>query len=322
LAFIADTFYQRSSYWTSMPMKYCQVMKNGLAFTPLRAIGLALEVAFSVGISRGFFMVVEEDLKHVEVKGDDLRTRTVGGSIWRACSGSATLMELLPADAAYAHAVYKKLIGFLQQLGLNIFRSDLRIPGGHGSHDLTAAFASLKQCLVNGLLSVELKMRSYHRGYKKILAKLKESCEARLELLKRLSSQRGFKGVLLVVVWSSRVSRGWSPSFLVELLTEIGWQTLKAPPKPKNTLKPLKQIFEEMQWHKAPRTVARVGKVARFLKALNRSRHDVASVAKVWNKTLSGDGSPLRVKKVRLGRAGRSPWVGTKAFFRKVYRFL
>ena len=56
-------------------MKYCQVMKNGKVFTALRAAGLALELAFHVGICLGFFSVTAEDLLQVEAKGDDVQNK-------------------------------------------------------------------------------------------------------------------------------------------------------------------------------------------------------------------------------------------------------
>jgi hypothetical protein len=182
----------------------------------------------------------------------------------------------------------------------------------------------MKQCVVKGLLSVELKMRSRHRGHRKVLSLLKEECEARFKLLRRLPSQVPVQGVVLAVAWSSKVAGGgWAaPNLHVELLTEEGWQQLKAPAVPKRRLRPLQELFAEMTRHRVPGQAARVGKVSQFLKALNRTKRVVASVARVWNRMLSDDGRPLRLVKKRVGHRGSVPWVGTKPLFRRMYRLL
>ena len=244
------------------------------------------------------------------------------GTHWRACQ--ACSLDLLPRDAAYTLKVYLKIVELLHHVGLNVFRSDVLIRG-YGSHDLVACFSTMKQCLVRGLVSVELKMRSYHRGHKKVLKKLKEDCEARFQLLKRFPSQVAFQGVLLVVAWSSKVAGGgWAaPNLLMELLTEEGWQRLKASTMPKKRrLRPLPEIFAEMTWHRVPQRDFRMGKVSEFLKALNRTRHDVASLAKVWNRLLADHGSPQRIVKKRIGQRGSTPWVGSKVLFRKIHGLL
>jgi len=46
-------------------MKYNQLRNNLVVFIPLRAIGLAMELALKAGILKGFWMVQEEDIKQV-----------------------------------------------------------------------------------------------------------------------------------------------------------------------------------------------------------------------------------------------------------------
>ena len=301
-----------------MTYKYGQV-KKGAVFTPLRAMGLALELAFQLGCSCGFMSVQAGDLQQVSVTGKELYVRSSAGQPWTRCP--QVLLEVVPGHAEYVVQTYIKLLAKLHSLGLNIFRADVKIPGQHGSHDLTAAFM-LRQCLAAGMISVELKMRSFHRGWAKVLGKLKEACEERLKMLSGLKSQSTFQGILLVVVWCSKAGGAWTASDLaVELLTKEGWKKMQAPVTPVRSpvRKPLSKVFNEMTWHRLPMHRCLVGKVAHFLKALGKTTHDVASSAKMWNKNLPRQ--VLKIKKVKFSR-GDAPWVGSKVAFRRIYKYL
>ena len=300
-------------------MQYRHVMKNGTVMTPLRAIGLALELALSMGIMRGFFVVGQEDLCQIQVSGSEVLTRSAVGSPWRSADSAS--VDLTAKDAAFALATYFKLVEMLHGLGLNIFRTDSRIRG-HGYHDLVASSA-VKSFLVSGLLSVEVKLRSYHQGFQTVAGKLKQGCETRMQLLERLPSQSAFKGVLLVAGWVTKSAGQWTgPKFQVELFSHSGWQVLKGLPRAMPRFF-LQVLMASLQWHWVPMLRCYVAKLSQVLQKARRSAHDVQVVARAWNAVLAAEGSPLRVKKVKLpGVPGGKPWVISKALLRKAHRMI
>ena len=300
-------------------MQYRLVMKNGTVMTPLRAIGLALELAFSIGIMKGFFMVSQADLCQIQVSGTEVFTRSAVGSPWRAADSAS--VDLTANDAGFALATYLKLVEMLHGLGLNIFRADSRIRG-HGYHDLVASSA-VKNFVVAGLLSIEIKLRSYHKGFQTVADKLKQGCETRMQLLERLPSQSAFKGVLLVVGWVTQSAGLWSwPKFQVELFSRSGWQVLKSMPRAMPRFF-LQVLMASLQWHWVPTLRCCVAKLSQVLQKARRSAHDMKVVARAWNTVLAAEGSALRVKRVKLpGVPGSKPWVIRKALLRKVHRMI
>ena len=230
-------------------------------------------------------------------------------------------MQLASRDCDFVVAAFTKMIKFLHQLGLNLFRADVSIRG-HGSHDMVACFAM--RDMVKGLLSIELNRCSFHKSWEAVLAKLKGECEARLVLLQSLPSQAAFRGVVLVIRWASRTNNKWSsPTSSVELLTSSGWQQLKAPPLARLDSRKVGLLLDKLKWMWAPALRRRVAKLAQFLKEANRAVHDVSSIAKAWSRKLAASGSGLKVRGVKfIHMPGARPWVASRAVFKSMYKLM
>ena len=99
---------------------YNQVEKNGSVFTPLRAIGLAVELAYKQARKKGSGALTCEDVRIVRLSGDALRVKESRGDRWRktACAN----LELLQRDCDFTLDVFRAQRHLLFDLGLNVQR--------------------------------------------------------------------------------------------------------------------------------------------------------------------------------------------------------
>ena len=81
----------------TMSWTYNLVKKNDEVFTPLRATGLALELAHKLAKEKGTGNVCLEDLRHVRVTGETLMVNASG---WRKSRGIN--LQLEKRDCAFA----------------------------------------------------------------------------------------------------------------------------------------------------------------------------------------------------------------------------
>ena len=313
---------------SNMP-KYHEVEKNGRTFTPLRAVGLAVEVAHRTGSVKGCGMVSQGDLATVVLTGSNLRVRDASRGGWRKTRGPVHL-ELREEDQALALQIFKKQRVALWEAGLNIWSVDVRIPGHLGSHDLIGDF-SCPAPPVLGLVSVELKVTSSTR-FKTEHKRWLEECSSRFHAsqLHQKSRPSAFQGQVLVSCQVPGAGRhGWGdPKVHVEVWipSRSMWSALPAhvqtEPK-KIAAKPsIQTVLRELPFFKGPGRTE-VALASHFLKAVGAKVHNVGERAQLWNKMLADDGvgQGVFLQKVRF-KAGCPAWVGTRTTFRHVYKHL
>lgn len=254
---------------------------------PLRAAGLCLELALKVGFSQGFCSVSEESLQTVELHGQDLHTRAEEGG-WQ--KKTAVTLDLIAKVVAFTLSAYSSLVAVVHRLGMNIVAVDKVIPGGNGYHDLVVSYITPKR-LVDGLLSVEVKVRRGGRTFTKAVEGIKKDMEARFRQLQKLPSQSPFQGVLLIVCQAAGAGCALT-GLLVQLFDGESWAELSSSlPTTRSAakahiMKPIGAILKDIMWLKHPKTGGQVGMVSSFVKAVGKSKCHVGARVALWNKLL------------------------------------
>ena len=95
---------------------YNHVEKNGDVYTPLRAIGLAVELAHKQARKKGSGALTCEDVQRVHLSGSTLKV--FEGGRWR--KAASAYLELLPRDCAFTLDVFRAQRQLLFDLGLNV----------------------------------------------------------------------------------------------------------------------------------------------------------------------------------------------------------
>ena len=139
--------------------RYADVLKNDeggtpQTFTALRAVGLAVEEGHRYCKAHGFGRLSQEAVTRVHLSGKSLRVRQ--GVRWRKVP-SCTL-QLADQEASFVLAVVEKHRAFFNDLGLNVWEVDLRIPNRLGYYDLLGDFSTRKNFGVLGQLWIEIKV--------------------------------------------------------------------------------------------------------------------------------------------------------------------
>ena len=96
---------------------YELVEKNGSGFTPLRAIGLAVELAHKQAKKKGLGAITFEDVEQVRLSGDTLRVREAQTDRWR--KAASAYLKLLPRDSAFTLDLFRAQRQLLFDLDLN-----------------------------------------------------------------------------------------------------------------------------------------------------------------------------------------------------------
>jgi hypothetical protein len=253
---------------------YSSYMKNGTAMTALRAVGFAVEKAFKESSKVGFGMVAKHHVEKIVLSGDVKMKR--GGSFVEF--KDPLTITLADVDSDLALSVFKEDLKLLEDLGLNVWAVDRKIPSIAGSHDLVAAFKSQDR-LVDGLVSVELKTMSVQAGPSALRQK-QTACKKRFAEMSELQSQNAYHAVVLMISRVGKIAGRWTQPRVEAHLWDGGeWKVLKGRPRPLffaqlRRQRKIAAILRSLEWF--PREQgAPVAKVADFLKALKKDTHNV-----------------------------------------------
>ena len=293
-------------------------------FSALRAVGLAVEVGHKAAEKKGPLAVKADDLSQVSVTGN-LKVQQ-GHTLVNARKASLALRS---QDAQLAKVLVLKQLSFLSQQHLNVWRVDKQC--GARTVDLLGAFHTTHNYGVVDQVWVETKAFSA-QFFAKELQRSRDDLE---EVLKREEAKpkSTFGGVLLVAAKVTVAGTGWaSPALVCQLLTdsEGQWQTLQgqAPKAGRGQCRPgqkpaLKQVLAGMEWVSVPGGV-KVGFLKHFLAALKLSKSSAGKRAATLNRQLCKHKLKNRLtNKLKLPqKCGRQPWVGHKATFEFLYKFL
>lgn len=297
---------------------YADFRKDGRALTALRAVGLAVEVAFKESSKLGFGMVGEQHVETIVLSGD---VQQRSGDTFKQAVRPVPV-RLSAEDVALVMSVYHAELKMIEDLGLNVWAVDKKIPSLEASHDLVASFIQ-KDRPIAGLVSVELKTLKLETG-PRVFKKHKDECENRFAQLQGLKSQAAFQALVLLVCRVGRAGGHWGDpipeAFLFDGTT---WSTLQGRPRPQffrqlRSKKRVASVLNSLEWYRGAGG-APVAKVAQFLKKMKMDTHNVGQRVAIWNRMLKEDGVGLRIQKVRWS-SGDPPWCGTRSLFKKILR--
>jgi len=295
-------------------------------FSALRAVGLAVELGHKAAVKKGPLAVKADDLLQVSVTGSLKVQREQGRTLVDARKASLALRS---QDAQLAKVLVLKQLSFLSQQHLNVWRVDKQC--GARTVDLLGAFHTTHNYGVVGQVWVETKVFSA-QFFAKELQRCRDDLE---EVLRREEAKpkSTFGAVLLLAAKVTGQGTGWAaPALVCQLLTGSGgqWQTLlgQAPKAgrgqcPSGQKPPVKQVLAGMEWVSVPGGV-KVGFLKHFLAALKLSTTSAGKRAATFNRQLRKHQLKNRLtNKLKLPqKCGRQPWVGNKATFELLYKFL
>ena len=291
-------------------------------FTPLRAVGLAVEAAHKLAREQGRGQVSAEGVAQVSVSGAGVRVWDEGR--WRAIRKCQ--LELDTRDAQLACDIFGQHRSFLYDLGLNIWFVDLSLGRQAGSLDLVCDFSVDNSFGVAGRLWVELKVFSA-QGFDGKFQDHQDICSAKFPQVRERDPT--IEGTLLLVSRCSRDGpRQWSrPSLHAKLFSHGSWRDIgsrrKATRGRVRGAKPsLAVVWKKMEWYEDPRGGrGKVGLLGHFLTALQLTPNHATDRAPHFNELIAGSG--LNLAQIKFpNREGKPPWAGTKAVFRAIYKAL
>ena len=179
------------------------------------------------------------------------------------------------------------------------------------------------------MLWVELKVFSAST-FDKQLDETKQQLAERLPQVMRVDASLG--AVLLLAARASKEGGRWAkPTLLATMLatTQQGWRDLSgacrkvARGQCATQKLPLAAVFERMEWFSCEKTrPKKVGVLKHFFAALELPGASVGKRAATFNQRLKEAGHVERLFELKVQRAGKKPWVGTKDAFRAIYNFL
>jgi hypothetical protein len=240
-------------------------------------------------------------------------------------------LELAPRDASFACAVVRKHRAFFSDLHLNLWETDLKMPGRLGSYDLLGDFSTAKNFGVLGHLWVELKTVGSKNSWQKT-ADLKALLETKLQQVHKANPS--VEGVLLVATKARRDGRSWqAPTLTAELLLVGGtdWLTLAGKALAKTvrgranplTKPSLSELWDQVEWVPHPTAKGKLGYLTDFLAALGLPTKSLGKRSKAFNKILAKSKCTHRLEQLKLNnKAGKEPWLARKAAFRVLYEAL
>ena len=293
-----------------------------MAFTPVRAIGLAVELGHSLARDHGKGTVTAEQLEKVAVKG---QLMLFDGGSWRhtrSCS-----LALRPEDAKLANLIFLKQRAFFADLQLNLWFTGPHNRGVGKGLDLLGDFSGPVEFGVEGRLWVELKVLSA-ATFARSLHQQESLLPALLE--KAQSADTSIGAVLLVATKVEKTGNSWEPPVLIAKLYDgnewldissgggcrVAAGHVRAATKPS-----LQTVFAKMQWQCRPQGGPRLGQVSHFLDELGLQSGNAGKSANSLNKKLDRTTIQGRFEQVDFpDRPGAQPWCGTKALFRAVYK--
>ena len=305
---------------TSIIKRYADVEKDGSFFHSLRACGLAVELAHKLARDVGFGAMSSSDLFHIYLSGPHLRICDTNR--WRKVAPSKSVtLQLLPVDAKLAFKVFTQQREFLADMGLNVWQVDPHITRrGITSPDLIVDAGPTFSLSAPGLISAELKIFSA-TGLEQKIETAKAQFVQNFEKLESIVD--GIAAGLLLVSSMEQTGNTWKPLSLQAFLWDNDhWQGLSGPRgggahRHRMASKtPLMEVWDKMTWYEDTGGGDDIGMVAHFLKGLGLSKNNV-------KKAFPQRGpQKLALNHVHIRRGWDKCWVGTKAAFRQVYRYL
>lgn len=293
-----------------------------VTFTPLRAVGLAVEKGHKEAKAKGLGRVTTDSLSTVSVSGSAVQV--LEGRRWRRVTQCQ--LQLSSAEATLSLAIVQKQRRLLNNLQINAWEVDLRMPRRLGSYDLLGDFSGPQNHGVTGRLWIELKVIS-GRGYDTKLHKIQEDVEQQLRNVS--DADPTVEAALLIATKAQRDGRAWHTPKLASFLALAsggGWQPLSGMSVPvrgranPSTKPGLQEVWNGMEWSAHPHTQEKVGFVKHFLKALKLPRTSLGKRSKAFNKLLANAGVDGRLERVSMpSKAGSRPWVASKDVFRCLY---
>ena len=294
---------------------YSGYQKNGKHLSALQAVGFGVEQGFKESVKVGFGMVEQRHVSTFLLSGD-VRVKIGGTFVQTTTPQSITLRA---EDAVLAFSVYKEELTVLEELGLNVWAVDKKIPSLDGSHDLVACFIQPDRP-VNGLVSIELKTMRLDAG-PAVLRKKQTAVQQRFAQMQELRSQAAYHAIVLLVCKVGKVASNWGqPCADAYLWDGTAWATLTRRPRPSVFAKLRRKkrsdaILRSFKWYPMD-DGPRVATVAEFLRKLNMDDHNVGQRVKLWNRELSAG---LQIHQVKWA-AGEAPWCGTRLAFARILR--
>lgn len=288
-------------------------------FTPLRAVGLSVELGWKLARDRGLGAVTSAALGKVLVAGD-LR---VQGVVATQCD-----LQLRAEDAELAKTLLRKQRALLTDLGFNVWAVDFWQPGCSKRLDLVGDFGLKNNFGIQGRVWVELKV-VWEGQFAKTVR------EQKTVLAEGLATESvrdpTLQGVLLLAAKVPRVSGGrWGAPSLHAMLLARGsgvWLDVAGGRKAARgqvtgAKPPLAKVWPEMEWHLTDNG-QRVGLLKHFLGALRLPLKNAGQRAGTLNGLLRQSGKTGRLVEKKLqSKTGRKPWVASKDTFRDIYQCL
>ena len=307
--------------------RYSHIEKNGSLFHPLRAAGLAVELAHKLARDVGFGAIDQKKLCSISISGPSVRVYE--SSRWRKVGPKTTVtLKVLPAEAELSYKVFREQRTWLGDMGLNVWHVDPPVAKkGVTSPDLIVDVGATSPLEVAGLVHVELKLFSATGIEQKI-------ADEKTAFTKNFGRLAGiFEGIaagLLLVSVVEESGDTWKPLTLRSFLWDNGtWQELSHPRglgahrHRMANKKPLTEVWDDMTWYENPRGGDDIGMVAHFLESLGLNKNNVAERVSAWKSAFPQRGPrKLDLHHVSIRRGWDKCWVGTQAAFRQVYHRL
>jgi len=288
-------------------------------FTPLRAAGLSLELAWKKVRDKGLGLVTSADIGVVGVSGDLL----LQGVAVQSCQ-----LQLREEEKNLVLALLKKQRAFFTEVELNVWSVDFWTPGCSRRLDLLGDFGVRRNFGVLGRVWVELKVFSEARFDLEV-----KEWKEKLGVCLDTENQRDptLQGVLLLAASVPRAPGArWGAPTLHGMLLAHGssrWISLAcgrkaAPGQVKGAKPPIAELLGKMEWHQVSKG-RQVGLLNNFLDGLGLPRKRSGQKAVTYNGLLRQAGKSGRLVEKKLKtKAGRPPWVAGKSTFRDLYKLL
>ena len=290
-------------------------------FTPLRAVGLAVELGWKLTRDKGCCCAA--DLGRVQVAGE-VRAFT---DRWRKRLNCTLCLQAKDAELAYKVVTLQAAV--LDNLSLNAWQVDTRRKGKRRPLDLLCSFSPGKKNYgVEGRVWVELKVWSEHL-FDEELENWRTKLETELPQEQALDST--LKGVLLL---AAEVGRGTAGSWPKPRLVATLWSTSAG--RWQNLAGTFGRVKRGQARHKAPlqETLNKLGRsttvseeevlhLKHLLKLLRLPVRNAGQRAVTLNALLAQRGFRGRIfqKKV-VNECGQEPWLLTEETLVAVYPHL
>ena len=290
-------------------------------FTPLRAVGLAVELAHKVARDSGRGSVTAAALGVVRVSGSGVRI--LHDEQWKSVRNCR--LRLQGNDAELAMQVFLKQRSFLCDLAFNIWQVDVGVPGG--ALDLVGDFSLNNSFDIAGKVWVELKVFS-STGFERKVEQHQDLCSSKLPSVQ--GRDPSIEAVMLVACRCARNGpRHWlSPSLRATIYLGGQWQDIggakkKSRGRVQGEKKNLAAVWKEMEWLSDPRGgSSKLGFLKHFLAALGLKAANPGQRARRFNALLAQHNGHAFERIKIPHREGKRPWVGAKAAFRIIYNAL